>query len=125
VELALAAATANDELRRRHLRAALGFASALEHAELPMAPSLALLLRAGAAHLEGRISDELELLGRASQILTSTETMLYAGAAKLRLADATGGTEGDEMRQAALDDFRARSVRNPDALADVLVPGFR
>ncbi len=125
VELALAAAASNDELRRRHLRAALGFASTLEHAELPMAPALALLLRAGVAHLEGDLAAEIDLLRRASEVLTSTETMLYANAARLRLADAVGGDDGVEMRKTALADLRARTVQNPDAVADVLVPGFR
>jgi hypothetical protein len=125
VELALAAATANADARRQHLRAALGFASTLEHAELPMAPSLAMLLRAGAAHLEGDHSSAVELLQRASRVLASTETMLYASAAKLRLADAIEGEDGDFLREAALADFRQRTVRNPYAIADVVVPGFR
>jgi hypothetical protein len=124
VELALAAQAHDDGLKRKHIRAALKLASKLERASIPMAPSLALLLRAGAAQLEGQPERAAVLLQRASHTLTATETMLYANAALVHLAELTGGDDGAALRDEAIGELRTRQVLNPVALARVLVPGF-
>ena len=123
VALAVAAASAGTE-RRAHLREASRCVRKLERSRLRFAPILAPLVHAGIAQVGGDSERAAEQLRHALVGLAASETMLYVAAARLQLGQLAGGSEGAALIDEATRDFAARTVKNPGAYANVLVPGF-
>ncbi len=90
----------------------------------PVAAPMSLLLLAGAAHLRGETDREIAFLRDAIERFEALETGLYAGAARLRLAAALGGSGGKNLAAETATSLRERGVRNPDRIAATLAPGW-
>ena len=85
----------------------------------PIAPGLAHLFRGALADLYGRREQAITELDRAAAELEARRCMLYAAAARWRLAEVRGTPEGVG---AAFDDLHGRGIRNPERLVRLLVP---
>jgi eukaryotic-like serine/threonine-protein kinase len=89
-------------------------AKRLDKEQMRWASALADLLRAGVAALDGRAAEAEALLERAIVALEALDMHLYAKAAR-RARGERGGVEEWMAKQ---------SMRNPQAMVRLLVPGF-
>ncbi len=124
VAVALAAASPEGASRRAHLSVAARCVGKLERSRLRFAAILAPLVHAGIAHVGADGERSVDQLRRALAGLVASETMLYVAATTLQLGRVVGGSEGEELVDEARRDFLARTVKNPEAYANAMVPGF-
>lgn len=124
IDLALAQRAPEGAARAALLRQVERHARRLERLRPPLAGMLALLLRAGVAHLGGDRDRAIELLRRALRWLERTETLLYARPARRALGLVTGGDDGARLIAAADAALDAAEVADPAAFSRTYVPGF-
>jgi hypothetical protein len=96
----------------------------LRRNRLPLARALASLLQAGLDNLDGDTAGAEACLRQAVQELERLETLLYANAAKLRLADLIGGEEGAALGAAAMQWMADQGIKNPPRMTAMLAPGW-
>jgi hypothetical protein len=108
------------------LTTAAEHARALENERHPHAVAAAALYSAAIAHLRGGPGREEAhvLLRRAVAAYERIGLVIHAAAAKRRLADALGGTEGDALGAAAEASMRACGVVSPARATSFFAPGF-
>lgn len=99
-------------------------AARIERARRDWCLAMAALLRASIARARGEMADTATHLREAIAGLDRTDMKLHAAAARYRLADLVGGTEGAELRSLADQWAEAQQVRNPARLTAMAVPGF-
>jgi eukaryotic-like serine/threonine-protein kinase len=117
---ALALAATGGESSRL-ARLALADATRMSRENSPWASGLVQLIRAAAMNLEGRKAEVGELVAEAEALLDSSQTRLYAAAARR----VRGLLAGDAEMVADADRFfAAQGVRNPARMAKMLAPGF-
>jgi hypothetical protein len=85
---------------------------------------LALLIDAGAHAALGAHDAARAGLARALPLLSAAELGLYAEAARWRLGELTGGTEGAAAVEAAARWMRAERIDRPERMVRMLAPGF-
>jgi hypothetical protein len=124
--IALAAAVETEDARQKIQCAntARQWARKLERERIPLGERFALLLRAGAARVEGDHDTCAKWLRRAVDVLVESETMLYAVAAKHQLGITLGGDEGTKLRSEADDWMRGEGIANSARMTAMLVPGW-
>jgi serine/threonine protein kinase len=104
------------------IRAAGAGAYRLEHEDSPMARCFALILRGGLAHLAGERESARRHLADATAACEAAAMHLYAAAARRRLGEVTGGTEGRALVAAADEWMTGQGVRNPARMTEMLAP---
>ena len=121
--LAAAAAAGSSKSRRVLLRRMAAGARRLEAEKLDWAGAAARLSHAGAATLEGRTEDAIELLASAETAFTIADFELYAAACRRRRGQLLGDGDGEELVAAADGWMRAQGIARPERMARVLAPG--
>ena len=86
----------------------------------PFAP----LLRAGVAALRGDTPAAATLLASSAAGFESAKMRLFAAVARRRLGETLGGDQGSQLIEEADVFMRRQSVRAPERLTNMLVPGF-
>ncbi len=126
LELAGAAALPPDDGRGRSaaIRRARRHTRRIGRMRLPLAGAMQPLLAAGVANLEGDSEGATACLRQAVNELGKLETMLWANAAKRRLAEMVGGEEGAELSNQAETWMVGQGVRSPARITATLVPGW-
>ena len=84
----------------------------------------ATLLRAGVAHQRRDDGKASSLLSEAVQMFERADMRLYAAAARRRLGEKLGGERGQQLINEADAWMAGQNVKNPEALAKMLAPGF-
>src|SRR5262249_50333182 len=123
--LALAATLSDGSERRGLLGAAARDARALEREGLAFTVPYALLLRAGLAAATGDDARARALLGGAGPGFDGVDMKLHAAAARLQGGLLVGGDEGRARAAAARAWLAEQSIKRPERMAAMLVPGFR
>ncbi len=121
--LAIAVARAGHE-PARCLRRARRDARRIEGYKLRCSRPLALLLRAGAVAVEGRVEEAVDLLASAEQDFRAAEMALHATVCVRRRGALVGGDEGHDLAAAAEAWMEEQEVVNPERLTAMLAPGF-
>jgi hypothetical protein len=103
----------------------LGFARKLERARVPYADCWAMLLRAGAAARAAKSADAVAILRRGVARCDAEGMLSCAAAARRRLGELIGGTEGTALIIQADAWYASEGVKNPERFTDMLAPGFR
>jgi hypothetical protein len=98
---------------------------ALSRSAVPWSRAMGRLARAGLSNLRGRPDDAATELDAAARELEAQHSHLYAAAARFHRGTLVGGDEGRAERAAAEAAFRREEVRDPEAMAHTLGPGFR
>jgi hypothetical protein len=120
---ALARMAAGEE-RDRMRRSALRDIRRLERERVPWACAFAQLLRATVAHLDGDPDGAVAGLSHAVDAFSVADMQLYAAVSRRRLGLLVGGTSGEALRLEANHWMSAQEIRNPDAMARLIAPGF-
>jgi len=107
------------------LAIAAGFARKLERRRLPYADTWAMLLRAGIAFQEGDPGRAAAALRDAIAIAEAHHTLGCAAAARRRLGQVLGGTEGAALIARADRWYASEGVADPERFTRMLAPGFR
>ncbi len=110
--------------RKRLLRIAKRHAAKLARERMPWIAPFAPLLRAGISSIVGDNERARTLLSAAAEGFEGAELRLYAAAARRRLGQLTGGTEGERLIQQADEAMRSEQIPRPDRVTEVLAPGF-
>jgi eukaryotic-like serine/threonine-protein kinase len=116
--LAEAKATGNHRL----LDIATKAARKIEHERMPWALALAQLINASVSALRGD-KGAAAALARAEQLLSAADMRLYAAATRYRRGQVIGGEAGDKLATEARVELEALGARNPERIADMIVPG--
>jgi hypothetical protein len=120
----VAAATAGGGRQRALLRLAEGDVKRLCGEKKEWARALALLLRAGVQATAGNEHAAAATLEQAIGVLTAMEMGVYAAAARRRLGEVRGGSDGAALVAEADRWLTERGIRNSARIVRVLVPGF-
>ncbi len=99
-------------------------ASQLASEKNPWGQSVAALVRAGAAFLRRDPARATELLNDSVNLSEAKNLGLFAAAARRRLGELTGGTEGDAHIARADAWMTAQGIKAPAKMAACLAPGF-
>ncbi len=91
---------------------------------LPVATGLAALVRAGAARCDGRTDEAAAELRTAIAALDPHQTGLLVAAARRRLGQTLGGSEGAALVAEADAWMTGHGVASPERLTAMLVPGW-
>jgi len=121
---ALAAGAAAGD-REPWLRIAERLARRIAQERMPWSDPLALLIRAAVASARGDDPAAAGLLSLAVEGFTRAEMGLYAAAARRRLGVVVGGEGGGQLVAEADAWMTDQSIRRPEAMTRMLVPGFR
>ncbi len=89
------------------------------------ADPMAVLIVAAIARIQGDHDTAHRQLQLAIDGFDATDQALYAAAARFQLGRLIGGVDGDPRGAAGAAAMTARGIRNPLAMARMLVPGFR
>jgi hypothetical protein len=127
-----------------HARAQAALALALEHPEdralvrvaersarlleadtvCAVSPGVAQLIRAGVAARRGRHADAMRLLERAVPVFEASGMTAFAGVARRRLGELTGGDAGAQMIARADASMRAVGIVQPARMTRAFANGF-
>jgi hypothetical protein len=121
---ALVAAQAQNGAARALVGTARRDARAVTREQMPWAQPLALLVEAGAAHLERDDARATAHLRAAAEQLDGAEMPLFAACARRRLGQLLGGDEGRALADTAEAWMRDEGIRNPARMTAMLAPGF-
>jgi len=123
--LALAATGAADARERKALiKQALAAARRIDGEGVAWGVPLAALVRATAAHLLGDSARAVSGLRGAVTAFEAAEMWLFAAAARRRLGELLGGSEGTSLVAQAESFMRAQAIVNPDAMTRMMAPGW-
>ncbi len=121
IALACAAASQGSP-RRAGLRDADAAARKLDRERAPIAASLAMLLRAGLAGLQGDQEGAAALLGAAGTAFERLEMALWMSAARRQLGVLRGGAEGAALTAGADAWMTTQGIKAPARMAAFLAP---
>jgi hypothetical protein len=85
---------------------------------------IALLLRAGIAHIEGSTPLALSCLHDAADRFDRADMKLYAAVARRRIGVVQDDAPGRELRRQAEEWMATQHIKNPVAMTRMLAPGF-
>jgi serine/threonine protein kinase len=122
---ALAAAATGSGNRRRLIALGSEAARRISATGAAWSEGLVAILRASAAHLDGDDPQAILELERAAAACDRDDMGFFAAAARLRLGQIVGGTEGAALVARSEAHMREQAVVDPHALCAVLAPGFR
>ncbi|HEY7422786.1 MAG TPA: protein kinase [Gemmataceae bacterium] len=106
------------------LRIAERDARSLRREKLLWADALALLIEAALAFRRGDAEKSRQILANAAASLTAVDMHLYAAAARRRLGQLLGGTQGQELVCQGEEWMNGQKVRNLDRMTALLAPGW-
>ena len=89
----------------------------------PWARAVACLVKATAENAAGDCRAALAALRAGLEKATATNSIVYAMAARYRLGQMLGGSEGRAMSEAAIADMIARGAPNPERWLQLQLPG--
>jgi hypothetical protein len=92
--------------------------------KMPWCVSFDPLLRAGIAAVQGNTETAAHLLAKSVAGFEAAKMRLFAAAARRRLGETIGGDEGAGFIQEADSFMRRQSIRSPERMTNMLVPGF-
>jgi serine/threonine protein kinase len=92
--------------------------------KMPWCVSFDPLLRAGIAAVQGNSETAAHLLAKSVAGFEAAKMRLFAAAARRRLGETIGGDEGAGFIQEADSFMRRQSIRSPERMTNMLVPGF-
>jgi hypothetical protein len=92
--------------------------------KMPWCVSFDPLLRAGIAAVQGNTETAAHLLAKSVAGFEAAKMRLFAAAARRRLGETIGGDEGAGFIQEADSFMRRQSIRSPERMTNLLVPGF-
>jgi hypothetical protein len=107
------------------LREAALEAKRLSRESLPSATAYAKAVFAGIAHIDGRDEESSRLLSAAEDDFLRADMALHANAARYQSARLHRNDAADDVRTGAEVWMREQGVRQPNAMAETLIPGFR
>jgi eukaryotic-like serine/threonine-protein kinase len=108
----------------RFLAIARAGARRIAHERAAWSQPLALLLKAGAAYLDGDASSVLAYLHEAAERATRADMNLYAAVARRRIGAVQSDAQGRELQREAEAWMAAQQIKNPVAMTRMLAPGF-
>lgn len=120
----LALASAAGPKREQRLRIAEKLAHSIADEQMPWSNPLAMLIHAGLARRRGDDSGAVALISQAIEGFTAADMALYAATARRRLGEILGGDRGGELVSQADDWMSKQQIKNPAAVANLMVPGF-
>lgn len=120
--LALASATGSE--RERRLQIAESLAKSIASEDMPWSNPLGNLIDAGLARRCGDDSQAAALVAQAIEGFEAADMKLYAATARRRLGEILGGDNGGELITKADDWMTKQQIKNPAAVANLMVPGF-
>ena len=121
---ALAMAAAHGQ-ERRFLSIARDGARRIASERMPWSDPIALLVKAGVAHLEGEEALAVRCLDDAIDRFDQADMKLYAAVARRRIGALWHDEErGRELSQQADEWMAAQNIKNPTAMTRMLAPGF-
>jgi hypothetical protein len=120
---ALAMASEGQAPRRMRALAAQE-ATRIARENTPWSSSLALLVRATVAHLEGNATLAVAQLTDAVDAFGAADMQLYAAVARRRLAALVGGDLARALRTESDDWLAAQEIRNAAAMSRLIAPGL-
>jgi hypothetical protein len=110
--------------RRRFLAIARTAARHIARERMRWSDPIALLVRAGIAHVERRIPDTLTLLHEAAHGFDRADMQFYAAVARRRIAQLQPDETGRELERQSAEWMAAQTIKNPTAMTRMLAPGF-
>jgi hypothetical protein len=96
----------------------------IEREAMPWSAPLAMLARAGVAHLRGDAAAAIALLDQAEAAFDQADMPLHAEITRFRRGRLAGTPEGQKLAAAARKALIRRGVRRPEAMAACLAPGL-
>lgn len=96
----------------------------IEREDMPWSAPLALLARAGAAHLRGDISVAVQILDAAESAFDQADMQLHAEITRYRRGLLAGDRRSRKQAAGARKALIRRGVRRPEAMAACLAPGL-
>jgi hypothetical protein len=121
--VALAAAAATQAAGAPHLDQAERHARDLAAQHTPWGDAFALLVQAGASATRGRRERAVTEVAEAAARLAAIDMALFAAAARRAHGELLGGEAGRALVAEADAWMAAQSIRRPDRMARMLVPG--
>ncbi|HEV7474637.1 MAG TPA: hypothetical protein VGN90_11345, partial [Pyrinomonadaceae bacterium] len=119
-----ALATSRDGRDSGKLRLAEKMARTMEKVEMSWSKPFATLIWATVAHQRGQSAEATALLSEAVQNFEQAEMHLHAAAARRRLGERLRDERGQQLVSEADAWMRAQKIKNPEAMARMLAPGF-
>ena len=119
--LAMAAVNRNSRRFRSVARAA---ARRIARERIPWSNPIALLVRAGIAHLEGRTPLSLRHLHDAADRFERSDMRLHAAAARRRIGALQEDAVGRELKRQADEWMAGQHIKNAARMTRMLAPGF-
>lgn len=113
------------EERAAELRRIEKTAQLIEREAMPWSAPMAMLARAGVAHLRGDITAAVQLLDTAEAAFDQADMPLHAEITRYRRGLLAGTSEGQKLAAAARKALIRRGVRRPEAMAACLAPGLK
>jgi hypothetical protein len=108
----------------RFLSIARAEAGRIARERMPWSDPIALVLKAGVAHLEGNTARSLTCLHDAVDRFEHADMNLYAAVARLRIGELQRDSAGREKQGAAIAWMAAQNIKNPAGFTRMLAPGF-
>jgi hypothetical protein len=121
---ALAMAALGHRNARRFLSIARAGARRIARERMPWSDPMALLVRAGVAHVEGNPRLAVSGLYDAADRFDGADMKLHAAVARRCIGAAQNGAGARELRRQAERFMAAQHIENPAAMTRMLAPGF-
>lgn len=110
--------------RAAELRRVEKAAQQIEREDMAWSRPLAMLARAGAAHLRGDVPAAIQILDAAGEAFDQADMQLHAEITRYRRGLLAGDKEGRKLAAAARKALIRRGVRRPEHMAACLAPGL-
>jgi serine/threonine protein kinase/tetratricopeptide (TPR) repeat protein len=110
--------------RAPELRRVEKAAQQIEREGMPWSAPLALLARAGVAHLRGDVAGAIQILAAADAAFEHADMKLHAEITRYRRGLLAGDKEGRKLAATVRKALIRRGVRRPEAMAACLAPGL-
>jgi hypothetical protein len=120
---AVAAIEARPRQRRARLAEARRMIRRLERERMPWTAPLAAIVKAAAENAAGSRATAIGALRVAVESAEAAHMSMHAAAARHRLGELLGGSDGDKLAQSALRALAAQGIRNPERWVAIYLPG--
>jgi serine/threonine protein kinase/tetratricopeptide (TPR) repeat protein len=111
--------------RAAELRRVEKAAQQIEREDMTWSAPLAMLVRAGAAHMRGDVVGAIQLLDAAEAAFDRADMQLHAEITRYRRGLLAGDKEGRKLAASARKALIRRGVRRPESMAACLAPGLK
>jgi hypothetical protein len=111
--------------RARLVKLAMGCARKLEKEGAPLADAYAVVLRASASAVRGRMDEAKRGLEAALKACESARAKLQAAAVRRCLGKLVGGDEGRRLSESAEAWMGEEGIKRPARIAPLFCPGFK